>query len=95
MLLEDNNDRRYFLWTKQRFYVTVIVLNITEVAILAAALIAFQDIPRFGFAHHVYTENTHQIQNDLQHSFVLVYVKSGHLSAQIYERTVEAPAGSV
>lgn len=62
---------------------------------MAAALITFQDIQRFGFAHHVYTENTHQIQNDLQHSFVLVYVKSGHLTAQIYERTVEAPAGSV
>jgi len=62
---------------------------------LAATLISFGDIPSFGFAHHLYTEDTHQIQNDLQRSFVLVYVKSGHLTAQIYGRTVEATAGSI
>lgn len=62
---------------------------------MAAALITFADVPRFGFAHHLYTENTRQIQNDIQHSFVLVYVKSGHLTAQIYGRTIDAPAGSV
>lgn len=66
-----------------------------EATVLAATLISFHEIPRFGFAHHVYTENTRQIQNDLQHSFVLLYVKSGHLTAQIYGRTLEAPAGSV
>lgn len=62
---------------------------------MAATLISFRSIPQFGFAHHVYTEDTRQIQNDIQHSFVMVYVKSGHLIAQIYDRTVEAPAGSV
>lgn len=62
---------------------------------MAAALISFQDIPQFGFAHHIYTEDTRQIQNDLQQSFVLVYVKSGHLTAQTYGRTLQAPAGSV
>lgn len=62
---------------------------------MAATLISFRDIPRFGFAHHIYTEETHQIQNDIQHSFVLLYVKSGGLTAQIYERTIEAPEGSV
>lgn len=62
---------------------------------MAATLISFRDIPRFGFAHHLYTENSRQIQNDIQRSFVLVYVKSGCLTAQIYDRTVEAPAGSV
>ena len=62
---------------------------------MAAALITFADIPRFGFAHHLYTEDTHQIQKDIQRSFVLVYVKSGHLTAQIYGRTVEAAAGSI
>lgn len=62
---------------------------------MAATLISFKNIPQFGFAHHVYTENTHQIQNDIQRSFVLVYVKSGHLTAHIYDRTVEAPAGSI
>ena len=62
---------------------------------MAATLISFHDIPRFGFAHHLYTESPRQLQNDIQRSFVLVYVKSGHLTAQIYDRTVEAPAGSV
>lgn len=62
---------------------------------MAAALISFQSIPQFGFAHHVYTEDTRQIQNDIQRSFVMVYVKSGHLTVRIYERVVEAPAGSV
>ena len=62
---------------------------------MAATLIRFQDVPSFGFAHHLYTEETRQIQNDIQHSFVLIYVKSGHLTAQIYQRTFEAPAGSV
>lgn len=95
MLQTDSNHRRYFLWTKLRFYVTVIAYHPMEVVILAAALITFQDIPQFGFAHHVYTENTQQIQNDIQHSLVLVYVKSGHLTAQIYDRAIDAPAGSV
>ena len=62
---------------------------------MAATLIRFTDIPHFGFAHHLYMEDTRQIQNDLQHSFVLVYVKSGHLTAQIYDRSVEATAGSI
>lgn len=62
---------------------------------MAATRILFKNTPQFGFAHHVYTENTRQIQNDTQHSFVIVYVKSGHLTAQIYHRTIEAPAGSV
>lgn len=62
---------------------------------MAATLISFHGIPSFGFAHHLYTESTRQIQNDIQQSFVLVYVKSGHLTAQIYDRTVDAPAGSV
>lgn len=62
---------------------------------MAATLISFQGIPRLGFAHHLYTENPRQIQNDVQRSLVLVYVKSGHLTAQIYDRTFEAPAGSV
>ncbi len=62
---------------------------------MSATLIAFQDMPKFGFAHHLYTEDSWQVQKDLQQSFVLVYVKSGHLTAQIYGRTFEAPAGSV
>lgn len=62
---------------------------------MAATLISFRDIPDFGFAHHVFTESTLQVQEDLQRSFVLVYVKSGQLTARIYERTLEAPAGSV
>ena len=62
---------------------------------MAATLISFQSIPQFGFAHHVYTEDTRQNQTNLQRSFVLVYVKSGHLTAHIYDRTVEAPAGSI
>ena len=62
---------------------------------MAATLIHFQGVPTFGFAHHLYTEDTRQIQNDIQHSFVLVYVKSGHLTAQIYGHTFEAPAGCV
>jgi hypothetical protein len=66
-----------------------------EVSVLATTLVEFQNIPKFGFAHHVYTENICQVQKDIQHSFVLVYVKSGHLTAHIYDRTLEAPAGSV
>ena len=62
---------------------------------MATTLVSFQDIPKFGFAHHIFTENTRQIQNDIQHSFVLVYVKSGHLTANIYDRCIAAPAGSV
>ncbi len=62
---------------------------------MAATLVTFQNIPQFGFAHHVYTENICQVQKDIQHSFVLVYVKSGHLTARIYDRFIEAPAGSV
>ena len=62
---------------------------------MATTLVAFQNIPKFGFAHHVYTENICQVQKDIQHSFVLVYVKSGHLTARIYDRCIEAPAGSV
>lgn len=62
---------------------------------MAATLIRFQNIPSFGFAHHLYTEETRQIQNDIQHSFVLIYVKSGHLTAQIYDHIFEAPAGCV
>lgn len=62
---------------------------------MAATLIQFGDIPRFGFAHHLYTDQPRQIQKDLQRSFVLVYVKSGCLTARIYDRTVEATAGSV
>ncbi len=62
---------------------------------MSATLITFQDIPKFGFAHHLYTEDPWQVQKDLQQSFVLVYVKSGHLTAQIYGRTFEAPAESV
>ena len=62
---------------------------------MAATLITFQSAPAFGFTHHLYTEDTYQIQNDLQRSFVLVYVKSGHLTVQIYDRTFEAPAGSL
>lgn len=62
---------------------------------MAATLISFRNIPKFGFAHHLFTENPRQIQNDLQRSFVLVYVKSGKLTAKIYDRAVEAPAGSV
>ena len=62
---------------------------------MAATLIQFQNMPTFGFAHHLYTEDARQIQKDIHHSFVLVYVKSGHLTAQIYGRSFEAPAGSV
>ena len=62
---------------------------------MAATLIQFQNMPTFGFAHHLYTEDARQIQKDIQHSFVLVYVKSGHLTAQIYGRSFEASAGSV
>lgn len=62
---------------------------------MSATLISFQGLPEFGFAHHLYTEDAWQVQKDLQQSFVLVYVKSGHLTAQIYGRTFEAPAGSV
>ena len=62
---------------------------------MAATLISFQQIPQFGFAHHVYTEDTRQIQKNIQRCFVLVYVKSGHLTAHIYDRSVEARAGSV
>ncbi len=62
---------------------------------MAATLISFQELPKFGFAHHLYTEEIRQIQNDIQRSFVLVYVKSGHLTVQIYDRIFEAPAGSV
>lgn len=62
---------------------------------MSATLISFQGLPKFGFAHHLYTEDAWQVQKDLQQSFVLVYVKSGHLTAQIYGRTFEAPAGSV
>lgn len=62
---------------------------------MAATLIQFCDVPKFGFAHHLYTEDPHQIQKDIQHSFVLVYVKSGHLTARIYGKTFEAPAGSI
>lgn len=62
---------------------------------MAATLISFETIPQFGFAHHIYTEDTRQSQKNIQRSFVLVYVKSGHLTAHIYDRTVEAPAGSV
>ena len=62
---------------------------------MAATLIQFRDIPKFGFAHHLYTEDPRQVQNDIQHSFVLVYVKSGHLTARIYDQLFEAPAGSV
>lgn len=62
---------------------------------MAATLISFENIPKFGFAHHLYTEETQQIQNDLQPSFVLMYIKSGHLTVHIYDRTFEAPAGSV
>lgn len=62
---------------------------------MAATLIRFRNVPTFGFAHHLYTEDARQTQNDLQRSFVLVYVKSGHLTAQIYGRTFEAPAGCV
>lgn len=70
-------------------------LLFTEVTPLAATLISFASIPQFGFAHHVYTEDPGQSQTNLQRSFVLVYVKSGHLTAHIYNRTLEAPAGSV
>ena len=66
-----------------------------EVSVLATTLVEFQNIPKFGFAHHVYTENICQVQKDIQYSFVLVYVKSGHLTAHIYDRTLEAPAGSI
>lgn len=62
---------------------------------MSATLISFQGLPKFGFAHHLYTEDAWQVQKDLQQSFVLVYVKSGHLTAQIYGRTFEAPVGSV
>ena len=62
---------------------------------MAATLISFDAIPQFGFAHHVYTEDTGQSQKNLLRSFVLVYVKSGHLTAHIYDRTLEAPAGSI
>lgn len=62
---------------------------------MAATLIHFQDVPMLGFAHHLYTEEPRQIQNDIQHSFVLVYVKTGHLTVQIYDRSFEAPAGCV
>lgn len=62
---------------------------------MSATLISFQTLPKFGFAHHLYTEDPWQEQKNLQKSFVLVYVKSGHLTAQIYGRTFEAPAGSI
>ena len=38
-------------------------LPVTEVTALAATLISFDAIPQFGFAHHVYTEDTGQSQN--------------------------------
>jgi len=62
---------------------------------MAATLIQFRDVPKFGFAHHLYTEDPRQIQKDIQRSFVLVYVKSGHLTARIYDQIFEAPAGSI
>lgn len=62
---------------------------------MAATLITFGNMPEFGFAHHLYTEESQQIQNDLQKSFVLMYIKSGHLTVHIYDRVFEAPAGSV
>lgn len=62
---------------------------------MPGTLISFQKFPTFGFAHHLFTEETRQLQNDIQHSFVLVYVKSGHLTAHIYGRDFDAPAGSL
>ena len=62
---------------------------------MSATLISFKKQLAFGFAHHIFWENTHQIQTDLQHSFVILYVKSGELTAKIYDKTFVAPTGSL
>lgn len=62
---------------------------------MSATLITFNKQPEFGFAHHTHWENSRQIQTDLQHSFVLVYVKSGQLTAKIYDKAFVAEAGSL
>lgn len=62
---------------------------------MSATLISFKNQLSFGFAHHIHWEYPRQVQKDLQHSFVLVYVKSGELTAKIYNKTFVAPTGSI
>ena len=62
---------------------------------MPAALLSFQKPPTFGFAHHLYTEEPCQNQTNTEHSFVLAYVKSGHLTISIQGRLLDAPTGSL
>lgn len=62
---------------------------------MSATCISFASPISFGFAHHIRWESPRQIQRDLQHSFVIVYVKNGELTAKIYDKTFVAPAGSI
>ena len=66
-----------------------------EGSTISATLITFQQTLQFGFAHHTYWENPRQIQTELQHSFVVIYVKSGELKAKIYDKVFSAPMGSL
>lgn len=62
---------------------------------MSATLITFEKQLEFGFAHHTYWNNPYQIQTELQHSFVILYVKSGELKAKIYDKVFAAPTGSL
>ena len=62
---------------------------------MSATLINFKKQPVFGFAHHIHLDEPNQIQTDLIHSFVILYVKSGQLNIKYIDKTIIAPEGSI
>ena len=55
----------------------------------------FGDIPSIGFAHHFHAENYSQSYNIKDDSFEIVYIKTGEVTAELYDKTYDIEPGSI
>ncbi len=55
----------------------------------------FEDIPTIGFAHHFNMENYSQSYNIKDDSFEIVYIKTGEVIAELYDKVYDIEPGSI
>jgi len=60
-----------------------------------SAFLKFNSIPQIGFSHHFYTDEYSFAYTGRKKSFEIVYVKSGGIIAELFDKKLLAPEGSV
>lgn len=61
---------------------------------MPAFMISFTQIPQVGFAHHFYMEQYLQNHLKTENSIELVYIKSGYITAELFNRSFTIAPGS-